>query len=235
MKGGKDVDGVIHFAMRQVFDTIAASEDHEFLLRLSYIEVYNERVKDLLNPNAAGDLVIHESKQRGVYVSSKEVIVTSEEEVLQIMHEGESRRHYGRTEMNDLSSRSHTILRLLIESKPVSSLLSPKFASPRRSPQGKRIKSKVKASLLNFVDCAGSGERKRRQQGTGLSSESELLRPSAFAFALILFCSVVFPSPLSLFSQSACARRNLASAAPLRRKAVSSTSRCWSSASSFPD
>ena len=111
----------------------------------------DERVKDLLNTDSSADLVIHESKLRGVYVNSKEEIVSSVDEVLAIMQAGESRRHYGHTEMNDLSSRSHTILRLIIESKP-SQRVSMTMPSPRRTPSGKRIKPKVKVSTLNFVD-----------------------------------------------------------------------------------
>lgn len=58
-------------------------------------------------------------------------------------------RHYGRTAMNDLSSRSHTIFRLVIESKPRS---CPGVVSPRKNVASK----KVKVSVLNFVDLAGS-------------------------------------------------------------------------------
>lgn len=181
--------------MRQVFQHIAGCEDHEFLLRVSYIEIYSqttqrpagrteqqatadtstiisthaafsslflspdERVKDLLSDTTGVDLVIHESKQRGVYVNAKEVVVGSEAEVLRIMEAGEARRHYGHTEMNDLSSRSHTILRLMIESNPTSprdSIGSANGvpATPRKTPMAKRTKPKVKVSTLNFVDLS---------------------------------------------------------------------------------
>jgi hypothetical protein len=178
--------------MRQVFEHIAGCADHEFLLRISYVEIYSpyhhaphkqahrarsawfahalfacvclctvcasdERVKDLLNPAGGSDLVIHESKQRGVYVNGREEIVTTEDEVLRLMEAGETRRHYGQTEMNDLSSRSHTILRLSIESKPIATRTPTAVgATPRKIPTGKRIKPKVKVSTLNFVDLGAT-------------------------------------------------------------------------------
>ena len=170
-------EGVISLAMQQVFEYIAGCEDHAFLLRVSYIEIYSqstetkiacllavalsdacslcfsdERVKDLLSSSSGPDLVIHESKQRGgAYVNSKEEIVSSAADVLRIIEAGEARRHYGTTAMNDLSSRSHTILRLIIESNPISDL-SASFSSPRATPKAKRTKPKVKISTLNFVD-----------------------------------------------------------------------------------
>jgi centromeric protein E len=94
--------------------------DREFLLRVSYLEIYNETERDLLNPSGKEqDLQIRESKERGVFVDNlKEEIVTSVERVLQVMDSGETQRHYGKTNMNDFSSRSHTIFRLVTTSAP---------------------------------------------------------------------------------------------------------------------
>ena len=117
-------------------------------------------MKDLLN-TSSGDLAIHESKARGVHVQSLERIVRSEAEVLQWMEVGEGARHYGRTAMNDLSSRSHTILRLMIESNPISDAAAAqadaevatfRLASPRSKRKAQQGKPRVKVSLLNFVD-----------------------------------------------------------------------------------
>jgi hypothetical protein len=124
--------------------------DREFLLRVAYLEVYNEvarfslllfqsilgisshenngsdshvsqtpqqihteQVRDLLADNSE-DLAIHECKQRGFFVQNmREVIVTSVEQVLELFAEGESRRHFGRTNANEMSSRSHVIFRVV--------------------------------------------------------------------------------------------------------------------------
>jgi len=176
MKGSRGSLGIIPLAMQHVFAHVRSSRDHEFLLRMSYIEIYNEHVKDLLNPGANADLPIHESRTRGVHVQSVEKIVRNEGEVLALLEAGEAARHYGRTDMNDFSSRSHTILRLLIESNPISEDAAREadrevasFCSPNsqqttsmmaRGKDAKKAKApRVKVSLLNFVDrqCSTRG------------------------------------------------------------------------------
>lgn len=81
MTGTHDQPGIIPMAIRDVFAYIAQDSDREYLLRVSYMEIYNEVIKDLLQPGTQ-DLKIHEDKSRGVYVSPlREEIVTSPEQV----------------------------------------------------------------------------------------------------------------------------------------------------------
>lgn len=75
-----------------------------------------ECIRDLFKPEDT-DLKIHEHPEHGFYVKSTEVVVTSEEEILQLMDSGEAHRHVGQTNMNEKSSRSHTIFRITVESK----------------------------------------------------------------------------------------------------------------------
>ena len=76
-------------------------------------QLYNEEVNDLLAPEGAR-LVIHESREAGVYVAGlREEIVTSCEHVLQLLEAGERARHTGETRMNKASSRSHAIFRMV--------------------------------------------------------------------------------------------------------------------------
>jgi centromeric protein E len=150
----------------------------------------DEKVRDLLcdrvgSNGLAPDLLIHESKAKGIYVNSKEVIVGSAAEVLEVMAQGEKRRHYGKTEMNDLSSRSHTILRLMIESNPAQDTLAAHAAaqeeaeaassghlmSPARA--RKVPKAKVKSSILNFCDLAGSERLAQTHSQVGSSQQKE--------------------------------------------------------------
>ena len=145
-----------------------------------------EHVKDLLQKSNT-DLAIHESKSRGVHVQSYEAIVRSEEEVVALMEKGESQRHYGRTEMNDFSSRSHTILRLMIESNPtganastaeeenLANAFSPRNLATKVSAPvaGKKNKAKVKVSVLNFVDLAGSERLSQTKARVGSKTQLE--------------------------------------------------------------
>ena len=76
-------------------------------------KIYNEEVNDLLAPENR-KLPIHESAEHGVYVAGlRETIVTSPEQVLALLETGEANRHVGATRMNEGSSRSHTVFRMV--------------------------------------------------------------------------------------------------------------------------
>jgi centromeric protein E len=154
MKGSPEEQGIISMSINEVFKAIRDTPDREFLLRTSYLEIYNEEIRDLLNTDRSPpELSIKESKSRGVFVkNAHEEIVTSVSEVLDMMSCGEKQRHYGKTKMNDLSSRSHTILTLTIESKAL-------VCDNSRGHNGK-----VRVSTLHFVDLAGS--ERMAQAGT---------------------------------------------------------------------
>jgi hypothetical protein len=90
MMGNDAEPGIIPQAVSDVFQYIKKSEGmREFLLRVSYLEIYNETIRDLLSPETK-DLRIHEDKRRGVYVSPlKEEIVTSPSQVMKVLARGE--------------------------------------------------------------------------------------------------------------------------------------------------
>ncbi|KAL4567432.1 hypothetical protein LXL04_023016 [Taraxacum kok-saghyz] len=117
MRGSSVEPGVIPLAVHDLFDMIQQEVDREFLLRMSYMEIYNEEINDLLAPEHR-KLQIHESIERGIFVAGlKEEIVSSPKQVLEFMDFGEAHRHIGETNMNLHSSRSHTIFRMIIESR----------------------------------------------------------------------------------------------------------------------
>ncbi|KAL9237922.1 hypothetical protein vseg_012415 [Gypsophila vaccaria] len=145
MRGYSGEPGVIPLAVREIFDIIDEVPDREFLLRMSYMEIYNEEINDLLAPEHR-KLQVHESLERGIYVAGlREEIVASPEQVLDLMDFGESHRHFGETNMNLHSSRSHTIFRMIIESRDK--------AGDEES--GDSCDA-VRVSVLNLVDLAGS-------------------------------------------------------------------------------
>lgn len=145
MRGSSVEPGVIPLAVHDLFDMIQQETDREFLLRMSYMEIYNEEINDLLAPEHR-KLQIHESIERGIFVAGlKEEIVTSPKQVLEFMDFGEAHRHIGETNMNLHSSRSHTIFRMIIES--------------RDKAEDEYVESScdaVRVSVLNLVDLAGS-------------------------------------------------------------------------------
>ncbi|CAI5478758.1 unnamed protein product [Closterium sp. Yama58-4] len=157
MHGDQKSPGVIPLAVKEVFSIIQDTPGREFLLRVSYLEIYNEVINDLLNP-AGQNLRIREDGQHGTFVENvKEEVVLSAAHALSLIAAGEEHRHVGATHFNTASSRSHTIFTLTVESSG-------------RDLDGYE---EVTYSQLNLIDLAGSensrataGNNMRRREGT---------------------------------------------------------------------
>ncbi|RKP20529.1 P-loop containing nucleoside triphosphate hydrolase protein, partial [Rozella allomycis CSF55] len=130
--------GLIPRMVEKIFCMISDSpETIEFAVKVSYMEIYMERVRDLLN-TINENLPIHEDKSRGVYVKDlSEVYVSSLNEVFAVMKQGTDARMIASTNMNQESSRSHSIFVMTIEQKDLSDM-------------------SVKSGSLFLVDLAGS-------------------------------------------------------------------------------
>lgn len=147
MHGEQKSPGVIPLAVKDVFGFIQETPGREFLLRVSYLEIYNEVINDLLDPTGQ-NLRIREDSQ-GTYVEGiKEEVVLSPAHALSLIASGEEHRHVGSNNFNLLSSRSHTIFTLTIES------------SLRGENQGE-----VALSQLHLIDLAGSESSKTETTG----------------------------------------------------------------------
>jgi centromeric protein E len=141
--------GFIEMAARQIFDYIQSKPEREFLLRLSYIEIYNEVIRDLLQPNKklGTNLKIHVNPRSGPYVQSITEVVTDASSIMQALRRGDTMRAVDATDMNERSSRSHTIFKIMLESKE---------RSERRLSGDDDVDGAILESHLNFVDLAGS-------------------------------------------------------------------------------
>lgn len=118
MLGNKDQRGMLHNSMMDLFSFAeSVREDREVTLWVSYMEIYNESVNDLLDASNT-NLRIREDPGEGYYVSGlKSMRVNGMEEVNKIITLGERSRHYRQTDIHDHSSRSHTIFRILLENR----------------------------------------------------------------------------------------------------------------------
>mmetsp|Transcript_17621 Transcript_17621/g.17589 ORF Transcript_17621/g.17589 Transcript_17621/m.17589 type:complete len:735 (-) Transcript_17621:34-2238(-) len=110
-----DLMGIIPRMVGTVFDQIAMSEEYlEFQVKVSYCEIYMEKIKDLLEPSK-NNLKIHEDRIRGVYISGiTERYANDDQEVYDLMALGLDNREVGYTNMNAGSSRSHSIFIITI-------------------------------------------------------------------------------------------------------------------------
>ncbi|KAL9262037.1 Kinesin-like protein [Drosera capensis] len=149
MHGDQRSPGIIPLAVKDAFSIIQETPTREFLLRVSYLEIYNEVVNDLLNP-AGQNLRIREDHQ-GIFIEGiKEEVVLSPAHALSLIAAGEEHRHVGSTNFNLLSSRSHTIFTLTIES-----------SSCGEDNEGEA----VNLSQLHLIDLAGSESSKAETVG----------------------------------------------------------------------
>ncbi|KAK0164624.1 hypothetical protein PV328_003234 [Microctonus aethiopoides] len=148
MMGTKEESGVIPLAVNYIFNYIRNDCRREFLLRVSYIEIYNERINDLLDTKKT-DLKVKEDYHGHIIIDCKEEVANSPECILRAMKKGDKNRRIGETNMNERSSRSHTIFRIFIESCEKS--------DPDATTQ---------EAQLNLIDLAGS-ERASQTGATG--------------------------------------------------------------------
>lgn len=145
----KDLEGIIPRAFEQIWSNINRSENMNFLVAVSYLEIYMEELRDLLKPNQSKSLELREHEQLGVYVPNlHSVLCKNVDEMLNVMAHGNKNRTTGRTNMNDHSSRSHAIFMIKIEMCDLDT-------------------NKVKVGKLNLIDLAGS----ERQSKTGATAD----------------------------------------------------------------
>ncbi|KAJ3503483.1 hypothetical protein NMY22_g18236 [Coprinellus aureogranulatus] len=113
-----DLKGIIPRITEQIFQSIVESDSRlEYLVKVSYMEIYLERIRDLLAPQN-DNLQVHEEKSKGVYVKNlSDYYVSSAQEVYEIMRTGGAARVVTATNMNAESSRSHSIFLISIQQK----------------------------------------------------------------------------------------------------------------------
>ncbi len=118
--GDEDQPGIIPRAMKDIFAYIKRTPTREYLLRCSYLEIYNEAIHDLLAPlstSAAQPVQIHGTGPNVVLSPLREEVVTSLKSVREVLERGEGNRRTASTDWNERSSRSHSVFRVVIESR----------------------------------------------------------------------------------------------------------------------
>ncbi len=148
--------GLCSMSVDALFSRVTADAERSYAIKASYLEIYNEQVKDLLSPMSGKTgglgLMIVEDPIRGVTVPElTEYTVTNSRELLQLVLKGNEKRTMASTSVNQFSSRSHAILQIMLEYR-------------------NRLRSAVEEitmSKLCMVDLAGS-ERAASTENRGL-------------------------------------------------------------------
>lgn len=160
--------GVTPRIIEQIFTSILSSPANiEYTVRVSYMEIYMERIRDLLAPQN-DNLPVHEEKSRGVYVKGLlEVYVSSVQEVFEVMRRGGNARAVAATNMNQESSRSHSIFVVTITQKNVET-------------------GSAKSGQLFLVDLAGSEKVGKTGASGQTLEEAKKINKSLSALGMVI-------------------------------------------------
>ncbi|KAF2690047.1 kinesin-domain-containing protein [Lentithecium fluviatile CBS 122367] len=160
--------GIIPRIVEQIFASILASPSNiEYTVRVSYMEIYMERIRDLLVPQN-DNLPVHEEKNKGVYVKGLlEVYVASVEEVFEVMRRGGDARAVASTNMNAESSRSHSIFVITVTQKNVET-------------------GSMKSGQLFLVDLAGSEKVGKTGASGQTLEEAKKINKSLSALGMVI-------------------------------------------------
>ena len=180
MQGTATQPGVIPQAITDIFAYIRETPSREFLLRVSYLEIYNEKIHDLLSTTTVTgvgpgstqpeEIKLREDSKRGVYASPlKEEIVQSPTQLLRVIARGDHSRRTRSTQFNAQSSRSHAVVQIVVESRERAAL----HGSGTENKRAATLHGGVRVSTLSMIDLAGSeraaDNKERRTEGAHIN------------------------------------------------------------------
>lgn len=180
MQGTATNPGIIPLAITDIFSYIRETPHREFLLRVSYLEIYNEKIYDLLaTPMTNGmgvgldkqeEIKLREDSKRGVYATPlKEEIVQSPTQLLRVIARGDHARRTSSTQYNARSSRSHAVVQIVVESRE----RMPGTGSMQENKRVAMLPGGVRVSTLSLIDLAGSEraaeDKERRAEGAHIN------------------------------------------------------------------
>ncbi|XP_074591511.1 kinesin-like protein KIN-5C [Curcuma longa] len=172
--------GVIPRAVKQIFDTLE-SQNAEYSVKVTFLELYNEEITDLLAPEELSKIVLEERQKKplplmedgkgGVLVRGlEEEIVTSADEIFSLLERGSAKRRTAETLLNKQSSRSHSLFSITIHIKEA-------------TPEGEEL---IKCGKLNLVDLAGSENISRSGAREGRAREAGEINKSLLTLGRVI-------------------------------------------------
>ncbi|EGR26957.1 kinesin motor domain protein [Ichthyophthirius multifiliis] len=143
----------------------------EYIISCSYLEIYNEQIYDLLSLNY-DTLQLREDIQKGIYVENlTQEVISSSRDAVSMLVKGQQKRHVGMTNMNEYSSRSHSVFCLSVQQK---------------IQQQNYEVAHVKDSKIYFVDLAGSERQKQAVSAGERLKEAQNINKSLTTLGLVI-------------------------------------------------
>lgn len=164
----ESLQGIIPRIVSDIFNHIYNMDsDLQFHIKVSYYEIYNEKIRDLLDPEKV-NLSIHEDKNRVPYVKgATERFVGNPEEVLQAIEDGKSNRQVAVTNMNEHSSRSHSVFLITVNQENLTT-------------------KKQLSGKLYLVDLAGSEKVSKTGAQGSVLEEAKNINKSLTALGIVI-------------------------------------------------
>ena len=149
MLGNDDNPGIMPYTLKELFEEIKLYPEKEFKIKLWYLEIYNENIRDLLTNNG-DNLDLREDPIKGLIVNGiTEKETTSSEDILSLLKKGNKNRTTEETDANEASSRSHAILQILVNYKEKN---NNNISTINKSNNN----NDIKFGKLSLIDLAGS-------------------------------------------------------------------------------
>ncbi|KAF8104510.1 hypothetical protein N665_0171s0017 [Sinapis alba] len=136
------MSGITHCTLVDIYDYIDKHKEREFILKFSAMEIYNESVRDLLSTDSSPLRLLDDPEKGTVVEKLTEETLRDWNHFRELLSVCEAQRQIGETALNEVSSRSHQILRLTVESTAREFFTNDKFSTL--------------TATVNFIDLAGS-------------------------------------------------------------------------------
>eukprot|EP01038_Epipyxis_sp_PR26KG_P012022 gene12022-16093_t len=187
MRGCETDPGMMILCIRDIMEWVDNHPLIHYTLRVSYLEVYNEEINDLLDPASKNLRIVSEDAAKGAVIGGLiEEVVKTPADFMAILQRGEASRSYASTNMNAESSRSHTIYRVSIEAYDKDTADDVVDENAMRSSSNSSSGPNSRTSYLNLVDLAGSERQKSTKASGTVLKEGANINKSLLALGAVI-------------------------------------------------
>lgn len=164
--------GLLPRIIYYLFQNGKKTENIEYKFKISYLEIYQETISDLLNPNNSRFVQLRDLGTSIVLDGLRKLIISSPEEAIRYVIQGNKLRHTASTLMNNESSRSHAVISIYIE-KTISQ-------------ETNKPKVKIQKSVFHIIDLAGSERQKKTQTVGERTKEAGAINRSLLNLSIVI-------------------------------------------------
>ena len=169
-----ELKGIIPRTIHALFKEIQTRGHQTIVMKVSYVEIYNEVISDLLNPVSTSQIILSEDSKKGTFMKGlTHRVCHTEKEALKALLEGTVNRTASSNTINTNSSRSHAIFSIYLEVKSKA-----------------EVSEKLVYSKINLVDLAGSERTKKTNSAGQTLVEANYINKSLFFLEQVIYLRI---------------------------------------------